>query len=509
MAAPRGFRCAAAYAWPIRVAALESRAAKRGWFAGAEMADRGSCAVSRATRQLMAWLAWAALGVSASLGGGDIPIARAVPSWVEGHGRPLVVRVAGLPDWAVGGRLILARDDEPLDSLEWTETFEGGAVFAAREDLAGDFGLDSVQVWVIGPNLPAHLRPVWPGTAELFARVDTVGLGARSVWIDAGTDLAVQVGDCWWRRAAGQPVTRYDVRWVGSDLCYCRAEPLVAGVQPRRGETVALWPAPGLQRAGRAVGAVSLVESGKDDQLVWVAVPSKIDAPAEPRVDFQRGGKHVCGGVVERRDARFWYVRTVAGTHAADVRIGDDALIRTAVDVDRRRIAARVFELTQTGGLINAGEIDGLNVGDQGTIWRAARQIGSVELVKVQRGYSDARVLAGGQIATTLPSPSEVPAAPAPGGLQRLDEVRFGPPASPAVRLGVIERVVEETLFSARIEATRAAPLRTPLEVRRAGRTIGVALLLDLTDGRALGFAVARSLATPLAVGDVLTLTPE
>ncbi len=69
--------------------------------------------------------------------------------------------------------------------------------------------------------------------------------------------------------------------------------------------------------------------------------------------------------------------------------------------------------------------------------------------------------------------------------------------------------MVDGTLFSARVEATRVAPLHAPLAVRRAGRTIGVAVLLDVVDGRALGFAVARSLTVPLETGDVLTVSPE
>ncbi|MBU0618390.1 MAG: hypothetical protein KKI02_11790, partial [Planctomycetes bacterium] len=367
-----------------------------------------------------------------------------------------------------------------------------------------------LRAWVIGPDLPAHLRYAWPVAAELYARVDTVGLGARSVWIDAGTNLAIEVGDCWWRRAAGQPVARYDVRWVGSDLCYCRAVPLAAGSRPQQGERVLLWPAPGQRRVGRAAGAVSFVEPGEDGQVLWVAVPPKVAAPPEPRVDFQRDGDYVCSGVVERRDARFWYVLTLPGTHAAEVRVGDDAVIRTTADIRGRRISARVFELTPVGGLINAGEIDGLSVSDLGTVWRADCQVGRVELAKVQRGYSVVRLLGdSAHVATTQAVQSDDErASAAPDGLRRLDEVRFGSPPPLPVTLGVIERVVDGTLFSARIEGTRVAPLRVPLELQRAGRTIGVAVLLEATDDRALGFAVARSLTVRLAAGDALTVSP-
>jgi hypothetical protein len=255
---------------------------------------------------------------------------------------------------------------------------------------------------------------------------------------------------------------------------------------------------------------VSFVEQTEDGQLIWVAVPPKVDVPSEPRVDFQREGGYVCGGVVERRDARFWYVRTLSGTSVTDVRVGDDAVIRTVADIRARRISARVFELTPAGALINAGEIDGLSAGDLGTVWRAERQLGRVELVRVQRGYSLVRARSDivDNVTTQPVQSGDQPGAPALDGLRKLDEVRFSDPPPPPVTLGVIEHVTDGTLLTARIDAARVAPLRVPLELRRAGRTIGVALLLETEDGRAVGFALARSLTVRPATGDELIAAP-
>jgi len=226
-------------------------------------------------------------------------------------------------------------------------------------------------------------------------------------------------------------------------------------------------------------------------------------------VDFRRAGDYIGSGVVERRDARFWYVRTLPGACAGDVHVGDDALIRTVADIRNRRISARVVELASAGGLINAGEIDGLSAGDVGTVYRAGNLIGRVRLTKVQRAYSVAQLTEGseGPDASQAAQSGESQPRTKTEGLQRLDEVHFGHPPPPPVTLGVIERVVDRTLFSARLANGSGPPLLTPLVLRRVDRTIGVAVLLDVMDGRALGLALARSLTELPAAGDELRLS--
>lgn len=458
----------------------------------------------------MLWLALVALGWGRADADGDAPIARIELRPIGSVGPRPVVAVADLPEWGAGGRVAVACDGEPLG---WFEEVGGGddrSMFVSRQAVSADFASGSLRAWVIGPDSVAHFRDAWPFHAQLRARIETVGLGDHSVWIDAGTHQAVQVGDCWWYRAAGQPVARYDVRLVGGNVCYCRAVSLVAGLRPRRGEMVSLWPAPGLRGTGRAVSAVSFVETSEDDQVVWVAAPPTVNTPAEARVGFHRGGSYVGSGMVERRDARFWYVRTLPAACVGDIHVGDDALIRTVTDIRSRRISARVFELGSAGGLINAGEIDGLSVGDVGTVYRAGRRIGRVRLTKVQRAYSVAQLIERSERPDTSQSThsGELQPQAKTKGLQRLDEVRFGHPPPPPVTLGVIERVVDRTLFSARLADGSSAPLLTPLVLRRADRAIGVAVLLDVMDGRALGLALARSLTELPATGDELRLSP-
>jgi len=457
----------------------------------------------------MLWLALVALGWGRADADGDAPIARVDLRLIGSVGPRPVVAVADLPEWGAGGRVVVACDGEPLGWFEEVGAGDDRSMFVSRQAVDADLASGLLRGWVIGPDSVAHFRDAWPFDAQLRARIDTVGLGDHAVWIDAGSHQAVQVGDCWWYRAAGQPVARYDVRLVGGNVCYCRVVPLVAGLRPRRGEMVSLWPAPGLRDTGRAVSAVSFVETREDGQVVWVAAPPTVNTPAEPRVDFRRAGDYIGSGVVERRDARFWYVRTLPGACAGDVHVGDDALIRTVADIRNRRISARVFELTSVGALINAGEIDGLAVGDVGAVHRAGNRIGRVRLPKVQRVYSVAQLTEGseGPDASQSTQSGESQPRTRTEGLQRLDEVRFGRPPPPPVTLGVIERVVDRTLFSARLANGSGPPLLTPLVLRRVDRTIGVAVLLDVMDGRALGLALARSLTELPAAGDELRLS--
>ena len=122
--------------------------------------------------------------------------------------------------------MFLARGSLPLGWLEWLEEADGEATFVSRAGLTVEPSLAALECWDIGPEIAACLRPTWPERAGLHARIDTVGLTAESAWINAGTIRGIRVGDCWWGRVAGQPTARYDVRWGGSDICYCRVVPL-------------------------------------------------------------------------------------------------------------------------------------------------------------------------------------------------------------------------------------------------------------------------------------------
>lgn len=362
----------------------------------------------------------------------------------------------------------------------------------------------ALRGWVMPSGLVRDLFARWPLDAPLLAKVDTACPGWRTVWLSAGLQQGIRVGDTWWSRSTGQPVARFDVLAVESDLCLCSVVPLAADLPLHTMHSVALWPSPARRRLGEAMTAVCMVEPIDDAAIAWVAAPRGVRCPADAHIDFFQSGRYVTHGVVERRDDRFWYVRLVSpfsgivadgGEEAVPesaplglIRVGDNARIRTDAEIAQRRFVARVFRLTDRGGLINAGEADRLEAGDIGRVFREGVEIGQVLLQRVQRDYS-----------IVEPSAAAVGLRLASGDL-----VRFGPPPRPAVSYGRIESIVGETAFVMRSE--REPPLQTPLTIRRGGRSVGVALLLVEEGGRALGVAVSESLPAALEVGTEVVL---
>ena len=170
----------------------------------------------------------------------------------------------------------------------------------------------------------------------------------------------------------------------------------------------------------------------------------------------------------------------------ARLSVGDEVVIRTQADIDQQRFVARVFELTAAGALINAGESEGIAVGQGLSVYRVNAIVGRATAREVRRSYAVVACSAAGD-------------APPPE-LRLGDELRLTDPPAPPLVVGVIERLVEPTLFTARL-MTESPPLASPLAVRAAGRTVGVAILLTAKDGRAGGFVVPCSLTRSLATG--------
>lgn len=420
-------------------------------------------------------------------------------------GSRAVLEVEGRSRAGVEGAVIVAQGGTPLGWFDWAKHGGEAAVLLSRAaaEIGGATG--PLRAWVPSASLVAETRGQWPIGAELWASIDSIGLAGESVWIDAGTNDGVRVGDCWWRRVAGQPVARYDVRLVADDVCYCRVVPLVAGLRSVAGRRVCAWPTPGERRAGRGATAVSFVQDDSEQQLVWIAAPVGLVTPETPAIDFYRGGRYVGSGVVERIDWRFWYVRTLSIVGGEGIRTGDDARVRTSDDIRARRFSARVFDQTPAGYLINAGETDGLSVGETATAYRDGRPVGRARLLRVQRGYSVVRPLGAEHAPTGSPvGGAKTDSSESSVELRLLDELRFAPLEEPAAVVAVVEQVVDGTLLSVRIADDAAARTCVPLALRRSGRVIGVGILLEVVGERAIGFAPARSLSEPPAVGDEL-----
>ncbi|MBU0637915.1 MAG: sugar phosphate isomerase/epimerase [Planctomycetes bacterium] len=405
----------------------------------------------------------------------------------------LTIDIAKVPAFPASCHVLLAEGVRPLARLEFRNRERDRAVFSHPQPLSSALELARLRAWLVQPDLVASLLAHWPAEAELHATIDCIGPGARSAWVNAGTDAGIHVGDTWWIRRGSQPVARLDVRLVAARLCFCGVIPLVSAPPLTRGERVALWPAPGQRQRGSASTAVVYVEERGEGQVVWVAAPQRVACPPERRLDFFRDGSYVGHGVVEQGDDRFWYARLLVGNPAlhasgtgstsvpADqsaapfeaIRVGDEAVVRTQADLDQRRFVARVFEVTSHGSFINAGEVDGLARGDRGVAYRAGMHLGSVQLGRVQRAYAIVRL---DQQANGL-------------ALRLGDEVCFGPLPPPAQRVGAVDHVVDDTLFLAGI--TAQAPLMKPITVRdSAGRAVCAVVLVAKEGSHALGFAL-------------------
>ena len=448
-----------------------------------------------------------------------------------------------LPDNAAPDRVFLSSGVDPLGILQLQELETGSKNrYVLSDPMPADFDVQRLEAWRLAPDHVTASLPHWPVEGSLYASITTIGLGSATVWLDAGVNQGVQVGDHWWLRNAGQPVARLDVVFSGARDCFCRVWPLVAGWRPHVADRVQLWPSPGMKRTGRAVSAVVHVRAVPEGQEVWIAALPEAVVGEEARIEFHRGGRFLSSGVIAHRDERFWYARQPAA--GVEIRVGDEALVRTEADRAEKRFIGRVFELTPDGGLIDVGEIDGLHVGDMARVVRDGTEIGTAEVIRTQRAYSIARLLPvarektpsdedksekrnprrtserksetsserkterSRENKTEKPPDRKMEVTPAPQSapvesLALGDVIRFDSQIAQVENVGVIEYVRGRVLLAVRLDYSAPASL-VPLLIRRGESTIGVAIPLKVEGRRALVLALGESLSADPVAGDQL-----
>jgi hypothetical protein len=406
-------------------------------------------------------------------------------------------------------------------------TSEGESVFHLRDVDPNIISNNNLRAWMLPRDLIAAVRSAWPAGAGLLTEIDSVGPSDRSVWVRAGQDFGLQAGDTCLVKVGRQPAARIDLRFVGPDVSFGCVTALVADLKLTSGMQAALWPAPGEARSGRATSFVSFVEKAGRDVQVWVPAVPHVSCPDEPHLDYFRGDRLIGSGVVTRQDDRFWYASfraapswqapgagrettqpssprsaspPVASTPASAPteevlpQLGDHVVVRTDADIERRRFVAQVFEVTTGGALLDAGENDGLAVGQEGKIYREGAVVGRIEVVRAQPTYA---VI----VSRAKDRESAVE-------LRLGDEVRFGPPQPAPSEIGRIVRVTARDLITVRLTVAQP-PLGTPLAVKARGQTAGVALLVVAEDGLAGGFVIPASITVPPAAGMQLVLEAE
>jgi hypothetical protein len=442
----------------------------------------------------------------------DAGLLEAATLELSSAGGRIIVSVTGVSVIAPDSHLLLSAAGRPIAWGSLDKADESLGVFRIAHPALDPDQADKLRAWVVPPDLVSALLPRWPRGAELLAEIDSLGPGDRTAWVQAGSDQGVRAGDCWWLRIGGQPAARLDVRFVGAHVSHCAVVPLASDPPVKPGAQVALWPSPADRRDGRARSAIAYLDEQVEGALVWVPAPRGVACPPEPHLDFLHNGNYVGHGLVERHDDRFWYARLIpANATAGDVgtrpvsrptsravrpaarpQVGDEVVIRTRADIERRRYVARVFELTREGALVDAGEEDGLAAGQQAAVYRSGTALGTVVIRRVQSTYA---VVTGPEKAAFELHPD--------------DELRFAPLPAPTTIVGTIESVSDQTLFTAHL-GRPDPPLQTPLAIQSLGRTVGVALLVTAEGSTAGGFALSCSLTTPLRAGMTLVQdTPD
>lgn len=487
---------------------------------------------------------------------------------------------------------------------------DGRAAFRMPRDAAPLTGY-ATRAWLAPADLAARTAARWPDCVSLHAPVTRAGAGLRTVWLAAGERQGVCVGEVWLRRVRGQPIARCEVRMVEAERSFALVDALVSDLRISVGDAFERWCTPaeavtGTSGAAREttwsavvhVEADALADFGSQPaaagtpqrapegpvgrmqpdpapssspaarqdavtptQVVWVAAPAGFESLADPRVDFFRDGQFVAHGAAERRDRLFWYVRTLPAASRGRVRVGDDAQIRTPAQIAKRTFVARVLATHSGEELINAGELDGLRVGDVGEVYRGETVLGRVAVHSVQRGYSAVRWSQDGlregrpPVGSKGEAPQEDAARPVrPGNaagdagavrhvLAPLDEVRFSPPPPRTRELGTVERVVDGLLLEIRPGAGGAAPgspwgAAVNSGAARAGegvggsrasttdqsggpaadtlvvlttsggKPLGVAVILEASDEWALGLAIRESLSGEIGPGTKVVALP-
>jgi len=346
-----------------------------------------------------------------------------------------------------------------------------------------------VRGWLVSEAAPLETCFELLPAPEFLAFVEQVAPAGDAAWLDVGARDGVRRGMRWWRRDAGQPVASLETILVERETAYCRVTLLRTPSRVQTGDRFGLWPAPADARGERVVSAVSHVEDGADDPIVWIARPPTLDPGSATRVEILDGGTYVGFATIERENDRFCFARVNSAASVRRPAVGDDVRFRTRESSLRSEFDARVFDATAEGYLITAGEPEQISTGDVGEVWRDGQRVGSVRVERLQSSYS--RVV-----------PLEAPA----DGIRRLDAVRFGPTDAGAAVAGFVERVYDEATALLWLPGGESRP-GDVLSILSAGRVAALAVILDVEDPHALAWLPERMRIGPPDEGAVVVRT--
>ncbi len=362
--------------------------------------------------------------------------------------------------------------DDPSDVYRLTEAAAARVRFGRQ-----------LEAWLI-PSAAAAPIAAWPSDIPFAAQIDSLSPAQSAAWLAVGSRHGVRVGDSWWLRVGRQPAARLDIRFAADDVAYATVTPLAMNLALNPGQPVQRWRPRANDNPGPLRSAVAHVERQGADMAIWIAAPIGVDVPSEPHVDFFRAGRWTGHGLVQRADERFWYAGLISET-AGVPQVGDDAAVRTRAEIVARRVTARVFDRTERGAVIDAGEQDGFAVGQSAMGFREGAFLTRIEITHVQPTYS---------IVTASPPAGETAPALAIG-----DQVRLTPPPPAPKPAGEIVAVVDEQLVVVRL--ADAPALATPLLVEHEGESVALVVLLAADGPTGVGYRLPRSGVAALTTG--------
>lgn len=392
----------------------------------------------------------------------------------------------------VSGALVAAMSSFVQSGSNWIATTR-----RASGDLHGPLPAAAAceAYWIDETGLRAELSD-GPAGGEFFTSINSVGPGNQTAWLNAGALDGCRVGDTWWMRINGQPAARFETLLVAPTRSFARVTLLAADVPMRPSGRVAVWPSPHDERSGRMRSALARLESHEGMQVAWAARPPGPALPRDTHVEFKRRGETLALGMLERSDELFSYVRVVAllppvlsspaSPVGLELQVGTALEFRTQADVREGRFLPRVFRMDSGRWLINAGEPEGLKLGESGVVSRNGQRVGTAHVERVQSGYSIIR-----------PDHPEVQLLI--GDAWKRDGADSGPHFT-----ATVSEIVDGRLLRARIEPLQSIQSGELLAVYLAGRVAAVACVVRADSASLIAVVLCATQQEEITTGAVL-----
>ncbi len=329
---------------------------------------------------------------------------------VIGHipGRPLVMLEAGrnqgvnLGDLAVlpsGGSVLRSGEIFYIEAQRCAVRLGGTGDANSQSETAGPVSsapssgpVESAVV--VSRLLPSVCRVALPPSATVWADLEDLAPGHRTVWLSRGRDVGFRTGDplLIWRGPL--VVGRGYVMEAMEANALIRFQPVTSNVSIRRGDRAGLSPAPAEKREGILSLPVLMVEPEGSAQAIWLSGGTADGVFPDHAIEVFRGETYVATATVDLAGESVARAVTVEACTREPVKAGDRAVLVHS-DSDSTRIAGRVFRIEKDYCLISVGEDTGVRRDQQLHVVRQREVVGSVKVKTIKQGYCGAEIQSG------------------------------------------------------------------------------------------------------------------